>query len=78
MYLSNLSKSIIYLVHNIQEADNEARKLCTKMAEKGVCIINDSPWSMSDDGLLRSNKCVYILKSSIVIQEIMKMNYSDL
>ena len=65
------------LVHNVQEADNEARELHLKMAEKGVCTIDDSPWSMSNDGLLRYNKCIYIPKSSAVIQEIIKVNHSD-
>ena len=62
----------------MQEADNKARKLCTKIAEKRVHIIDDLPWSMSNDRLLRYNKYVYILKSSTVIQEIIKINYSDL
>ena len=42
-YSGNLSKSMIHLVHNMQEADNKARKLHIKIAEKGVHIIDDSP-----------------------------------
>ena len=76
--MSNLSESMTHLVYNVQEADNKARELCIKIAEKGVYIIDDSPWSMSNDGLLRYNECVYIPKSSAVIQEIIKVNYSDL
>ena len=67
-----------YLVYNVQEADNKVRKFHIKMAEKRVHIIDDLPWSMSNDRLLRYNKYVYILKSSTVIQEIIKINYSDL
>ena len=62
----------------MQEADNKTRELYTEIAEKGVYIINDSSWSMFNDGLLRYNKYIYILKSSTIIQGIMKMNYSDL
>ena len=32
-----------YLICNVQEADNKARELYIKMAEKGVCIIDDLP-----------------------------------
>ena len=51
----------------MQEADNKTRELYTKIGEKGVYVIDDLSWSMSDNGLLRYNKCIYIPKSSAVI-----------
>ena len=61
----------------IQNKDKDTARILSELASKDRTMPSDSPWSKSEDGLLRFQNRVFIPKSSAVIQEILKTNHDD-
>ncbi len=75
---SEMPETMAQLLLRLQLSDAEASKQCGKLASvpqgsEAEC----SPWSRSEDGLLRYEGKAYVPKDPAVVHEIMRVNHDD-
>ena len=76
-YTSAPAEPMAELLRVIQNKNKDTARILSELASKDRTMPSDSPWSKSEDGLLRFQNRVFIPKSSAVIQEILKTNHDD-